>query len=192
MEATVKVALPGWMLARRGPWSGLLDVTALVEEWAVGLLDPVGVLRRHAAKALEYPGWDLCGKATVSAATMRLLREAAADRDVLEAVSQSRYAPLVSERLGAQATCLLLGLAATTALDAYIGKAASSVRADVKKRYDQAARTSEVQRTSERQRSKDAPSEDAAAERPVRVSRPMRPILSPLPADLRQPPSGEM
>lgn len=188
MEATVKVALPGWMLARRGPWSGLLDVTALVEEWAVGLLDPVGELRRHAAKALEYPGWDLCGKATVSAATMRLLREAAADRDVLEAVSQSRYAPLVNERLGAQATCLLLGLAATTALDAYIGKAASSVRADVKKRHEQAARPSEVQRTSERQRSEDAASEDTTAKRPVPLRLRERPTLSPLPANLREPP----
>ncbi len=165
----MKVALPGWMLAKRGPWSALVDVTALVEEWAVALLDPIGELRRHTAKALEYPGWDLCGKATLSPATTRLLREAAAEPDVLAAVSKSAYGPLVRGRLHPQATCLLLGLVVVTALHADIGKAAAALHAEVQKRQDRGGRTSERQR-----------GEDAGAERPT---------LSMLPAHLRAPPS---
>jgi hypothetical protein len=82
----------------------------------------------HAAKALEYPGWDLCGKATLSAATMRLLPEAAADADVLGAVAKSSYSPLVRGRLQPQAACLLLGLVAVTTLHADIGKGAAAGR----------------------------------------------------------------
>ena len=154
MDVTVKVALPGWMLARRAPWSGLLDVTPLIDEWAVALLDPIDELRRYAGEALKYPGWDLCGKATLTPATMRLVREAAADADVLAAVSESGYAPLFRDRLQPQATCLLLGLVAVTTLHADIGKGAAALRAEVKKRQERAASTSERER-----------SEDAAAPR---------------------------
>lgn len=175
MEVTVKVALPGWMLARRAPWSGLLDVTPLIEEWTLALLDPIDELRRYAGEALKYPGWDLCGKATLSPAMMRLVREAASDVDVLAAVARSSYAPLVRGRLQPQATCLLLGLVVVTALHADIGKGAAALRAEIKGRQQHPARTSERQRSED-----DAPRAAAAAERPT---------LSPLPADLRAPSS---
>jgi hypothetical protein len=131
MEATLRVGLPGWLIAgRQKSWATALDVTALVEEWTLALLDPVDALRRAAPEALRLPGWELAGKATVNATTMRVVRDAAADPDV-QALIEEAIGP---GKLTLQGSCLLLGLAAVTALDANIGKASALMLSDVKKR----------------------------------------------------------
>jgi hypothetical protein len=89
MEATLRVALPASLLAKPGSWAGHSDVSALLDEWALGLLDPVEALRKGTVKALAQPGWELGDKATVSTATMRLIREASADPDLIAAVKAS-------------------------------------------------------------------------------------------------------
>jgi pyruvate/2-oxoglutarate dehydrogenase complex dihydrolipoamide acyltransferase (E2) component len=167
MEATMRVALPGWVGAgRQKTWATARDVTALIEEWALVLLDPVAALARVAPAALKQPGWDLSGKATVTPAVMRLVREAAADADVERAVA----AAVGNGRMMLQGACLLLGLAAVTALDANVGKSAALTLTDLKKR--QAAQASAaVER--ERQRSAKAATRAEAA----------RPTLTPLPDD---------
>lgn len=140
MEATLRVALPASFLAKPGSWSTTLDLTDLLDEWALGLLDPVEALRKGTAGALTQPGWDLCGKATVSAATMRLIREAA-DTDLVAAVKASECGRLVKRgQLGAQGVCLLLGLAVVTALEANVGRAAALFLRDYDKRAVAAAR----------------------------------------------------
>jgi hypothetical protein len=168
MEATLRVGLPGWLVAagRHSSWSTAFDVTALVEEWALALLDPVDALRRATPAALELPGWSLCGRATVSPSVMKLVREAASDPEVVAHVERS----LGRGKLSVQGSCLLLGLAAVTALDANIGRASASLLADVKKR--QAARNAAAAER-ERQRSAEAAATPDAA----------RPSLSPIPAD---------
>ncbi len=140
MEATLRVALPASLLAKRGSWATALDLTELLDEWALGLLDPVETLRKGAAKALAQPGWDLCGKATVSAGTMRLIREAA-DADLIAAIKASECGRLVKRsQLGTQGVCLLLGLAVVTALEANVGKASALFLLDYDKRAVAAAR----------------------------------------------------
>lgn len=140
MEATLRVALPASLLAKPGSWATALDVTALLDEWALGLLDPVEALRKGAAKALAQEGWDLGGKATVSTATMRLIREAAADADLITTVKASGCGQLVRrDQLGAQGVCLLLGLAVVVTLEANVGKAAALFLADYDKRAVAAA-----------------------------------------------------
>ena len=167
MEATVRVALPGWVGAgRQRTWATALDVTPLVEEWALVLLDPVGALARVAPAALRQPGWDLTGKATVSATVMRLVRDAAGDADVARTIE----AAVGTGKMTLQGACLLLGLAATTALDANVGKASAVVLADLKRRRDAQSR---VAAKRERQRSATAATRAEAA----------RPTLSPLPGD---------
>ena len=141
MEATLRVALPASLLAKPGSWATALDVSALLDEWALGLLDPVEALRKGAAKALAQEGWDLGGKATVSAATMRLIREAAADADLIAAVKASACGQLVKrDRLGPQGVCLLLGLAVVVTLETNVGKAAALFLAEYDKRAVAAAR----------------------------------------------------
>jgi hypothetical protein len=141
MEATLRVALPGSLLAKPGSWATALDVNALLDEWALGLLDPVDALRKGAVKALAQEGWDLGGKATVSTATMRLIREAAADADLVAAVKASEYGRLVKRsHLGPQGICLLLGLAVVVTLEANVGKAAALFLAEYDKRAVAAAR----------------------------------------------------
>lgn len=165
MEATVRVGLPGWLVeGRQRSWSTALDVSALVDEWAVALLDPVEALKRAAPAALALPGWELAGRATVTPAVMRLLREAASDAEMVAVIERA----IGRGKLGLQGSCLLLGLAAVTALDANIGRASALVLADVKKRQDARERVADER---ERQRS----AEDAAP--------PLRPVLSPIPPD---------
>lgn len=167
MEATLRVALPGWLAAdRHKSWSTALDVTPLLDEWALALLDPVDALRRVTPNALRLPGWELSGKATTSPAVMRLIRETAGDAEVVRHVEKA-FGP---GKLSLQGSCLLLGLAAVTALDANIGRASALVLADVKKR--QAARESAA---AQRERQRSAP----AAVRPEAG----RPTLSPLADD---------
>jgi hypothetical protein len=49
VEATLRVGLPGWLIAdRQKSWATALDVTALIDEWALALLDPIDALRRAA------------------------------------------------------------------------------------------------------------------------------------------------
>jgi hypothetical protein len=141
MEATLRVALPGSLLAKPGSWATALDVSDLLDEWALGLLDPVEALRKGAAKALAQEGWDLGGKATVSGATMRLIREAAADADLIAAIKASDCGQLVRRgQLGPQGVCLLLGLALVVTLEANVGRAAASFLAEYDKRAVAAAR----------------------------------------------------
>jgi hypothetical protein len=97
---------------------------------------------------------------------MKLIRDAAADAEVERAVADA----IGPGRLTLQGACLLLGLAAVTALDANIGKASALTLAEVKKR--QAARGS-VAAQRERQRSAPAATRAEAA----------RPTLSPLPPE---------
>jgi hypothetical protein len=182
MEATLRVGLPGWLAAgRQKSWSTALDVTPLLDEWALALLDPVAGLRRVAPSALQLPGWELCGKATVTPAVMRLVRDAAEDAEVVGAIE----AAVGPGMLDLQGSCLLLGLAAVTALDANIGRASALVLADVKKR--QATRESAA---AQRERKRSAPA--AAREQATRPAlaqlkeRPPdggRPTLTPIPAD---------
>lgn len=140
MDATLRVALPASLLAKPGSWATALDVSALLDEWALGLLDPVEALRKGAAKALTQEGWDLGGKATIGPATMRLIREAAADADLVAAVKASGSGQLVRRgQLGPQGICLLLGLAVVVTLAANIGKAAALFLADYDKRAVAAA-----------------------------------------------------
>jgi hypothetical protein len=140
MEATLRVALPASLLAKPGSWAAALDVSALLDEWALGLLDPVEALRKGAAKALAQDGWDLGGKATVRTATMRLIREAAADADLIAAAKASACGQLVRrDQLGPQGVCLLLGLAVVVMLEANIGKAAAAFLAEYDKRAVAAA-----------------------------------------------------
>jgi hypothetical protein len=167
MDATMRVALPAWVGAgRQKTWATALDVTALIEEWALVLLDPVDALGRVAPAALKLPGWDLSGKATVTPAVMRLVRDAAQDPDIERAVAQA----VGKGKMTLQGGCLLLGLAAVTALDANIGRAAALTLADLKKRQ-----ATQLSAEAERERQRSA----TAAVRAEAV----RPSLSPLPAD---------
>lgn len=163
----MRVALPGWIGAgRQKTWATALDVTALVEEWALVLLDPVEALGRVAPAALKQPGWDLSGKATVTPTVMRLVREAAADPSIERAVAQA----VGNGKMLLQGACLMLGLAAVTALDANVGKATALTLAELKKKQE-ANVSAAAQR--ERQRSASAAVRAEAA----------RPTLSPLPED---------
>jgi hypothetical protein len=179
MEATLRVALPGWLGAgRQKTWAGALEVTPLLDEWALALLDPVASLRRVAPAALELPGWELSGKATVTPAVMRLVRDAADDADIVAAVEAS----VGPGKLGLQGSCLLLGLAAVTALDANIGRASAFALADVKKRQA-AAESAAAQR--ERERSAPAAARKRARRRATASldaerARDERPVLSPM------------
>ena len=160
MNAILRVALPGCVGAgHQKSWAAALDVTPLLNEWALALLDPVEALRRVAPDALKEPGWDLTGKATVTPALMKLVCDAAADTEVVRAI-ESAIGP---GRLTFQGACLLLGLAAVTALDANVGKASALVLADVRKRR---AATASAEGKRERERS--APPEvRAEAARPT-------------------------
>jgi hypothetical protein len=141
MEATLRVALPASLLAKPGSWATALDVSALLDEWALGLLDPVEALRKGAAKGLAQEGWDLGGKARVTGTTMRLIREAAADADLIAAVKASACGRLVRRgQLGPQGICLLLGLAVVVTLEANVGRAAALFLAEYDKRAVAAAR----------------------------------------------------
>jgi hypothetical protein len=165
MEATMRVALPGWLGAgRQKTWATALDVTALVDEWALVLLDPLDALGRVTPAALKLPGWDLSGKATVTPAVMRLIRDAAQDPDIERAVTQA----FGKGKMTLQGGCLLLGLAVVTALDANVGRAAALTLADVKKRQ-----AGQVSTGAERERQRSA----TAAVRAEAV----KPKLSPLP-----------
>lgn len=167
MDATMRVALPEWVRAgRQKSWSTALDVTPLVEEWALVLLDPVDALGRVAPAALKLPGWDLSGKATVTPAVMRLIRDAAQDPDIERAVAQA----FGKGKMTLQGGCLLLGLAAMTALDANVGRAAALTLADIKKRQ-----ATQVSTGAERERQRNA----TATVRAEAV----RPKLSALPDD---------
>jgi hypothetical protein len=184
MEATLRVGLPGWLVAgRQKSWATALDVSTLVEEWALALLDPVDALRRAAPAALEQPGWELCGRATVTPAVMKLVREAAADPEVVAHIEKV----VGAGKLSLQGSCLVLGLAAVTALDANIGRASALMLADVKKR--KATRESAA---AQRERQQSAPAAARhRADRPalapldggVPSSAGERPELSPMPAD---------
>lgn len=175
MEATMRVALPGWVGAgQQNTWATALDVSALVEEWAVVLLDPVDALVRVAPAALKLSGWDLSGKATVTPAVMRLIREAAGDAYVESAITEA----FGSGKMTLQGGCLIVGLAAVTALDANVGKASALALAELKKR-----RATEVSTAAERERQRSA----AAAVR----SEAARPTLEPLPSETRAPARGE-
>jgi hypothetical protein len=140
MEVTLRVALPESFLVKPAGWNQALDLTELVDEWALGLLDPVDALRSSAARMLKQGKWELCAKATVSAATMRLIREAAADPDVIAAVKSSFKSFVKNGALSAQGVCLLLGVAVAVALEANVGKAAAVFLLDYDKRGVEAAR----------------------------------------------------
>jgi hypothetical protein len=168
MEATMRVALPGWVGAgRQKTWATALDVSALVEEWALVLLDPVDALVRVAPAALKLSGWDLTGRATVTPSVMRLIREAAGDAHVERAVTEAFGRGMTTLQGG----CLIVGLAAVTALDANVGKASALALADLKKR-----RAAEVSTAAERERQRSA----AAAVR----SEAVRPTLDVLPTEV--------
>jgi hypothetical protein len=84
---------------------------------------------------LKASKWELCAKATVSTPTMRLIREAADDPDVVAAVKGSPYKSFVKdEALTSQGVCLLLGLAVAVAIEANIGWAAALFLRDFDKR----------------------------------------------------------
>jgi hypothetical protein len=167
MDATIRVALPAWVGAgRQKTWATALDVTALIEEWALVLLDPVDALGRVAPAALKLPDWDLSGKATVTPAVMRLVRDAAQDPDIERTVAEA----VGRGKMTLQGGCLLLGLAAVTALDANVGRAAALTLAELKKRE-----TAKVSTAAKRERQRSA----TAAVRPEAD----RPTLSPLPDD---------
>lgn len=171
----MRVALPGWIGAgRQKTWATALDASALVEEWALVLLDPVGALVRVAPAALKLPGWDLTGKATVTPAVMRLVREAAGDPHVARAVTDA----FGSGKTTLQSGCLVVGLAAVTALDANVGKASALALAELRKR-----RAAEVSAAAERERQRSA----AAAVR----SEAARPTLEPLPSETQAPTQGD-
>jgi hypothetical protein len=95
----------------------------------------MGAGNADSAKALAQDRWDLSGNATVSTATMRLVREAAADSDLIAAIKASACGQLVRRgQLGAQGVCLLLGLAVVVTLEANVGRAAAGFLADYDKR----------------------------------------------------------
>jgi len=193
MDATLRVALPGWVGAgRQRTWATALDVSALVEEWALVLLDPVEGLARVAPAALKQPGWDLTGKATVTPAVMKLVRDAACEPQVERAVAEA----VGPGKMTLQGACLMLGLAAVAALDANVGKAAAVTLADLKKRLadlkKRKAATDSAAAKRERQRSAPAAARAEAA-RPTLASmteavapdeRGERPILTEMAADL--------
>jgi hypothetical protein len=140
MEVTLRVALPETFLVEPTGWNHALDLTELVDEWALGLLDPVDAMRRSVARMLKQGKWELCAKATVSATTMRLIREAAADPDVIAAVKSSFKSFVKNGALTPQGVCLLLGLAVAVALEANVGRAAALFLRDFDKRGVEAAR----------------------------------------------------
>jgi hypothetical protein len=141
MEVTLRAALPESFLVKPTGWNQALDLTDLVEEWTLALLDPVDALRCSAKRMLKAPKWELCAKATVSVPTMRLIREAADDPDVVAAVKGSAYKSFVKEEaLTPQGVCLLLGLAAAVAIEANVGWAAALFLRDFDKRAVEDAR----------------------------------------------------
>jgi hypothetical protein len=141
MEVKLRVALPESFLVKPTGWNHALDLTELVDEWALGLLDPVDALRRSVKRMLKASKWELCAKATVSAPTMRLIREAAADHDVVAAVKGSPYKSFVKdEALTPQGVCLMLGLAIALAIEANVGWAAALFLRDFDKRGVEDAR----------------------------------------------------
>lgn len=181
MEATLRVALPASLLAKPGSWATALDVSALLDEWALGLLDPVEAVRKGAASALAQDGWDLGGKATVTGTTMRLIRQVADDADVIAAVKASACGQLVrGDKLGPQGVCLLLGLAVVVTLQANVGKAAAVFVAEYDKRAVAAARAERA--AAERGDGGEARAVPADAKRAA-----PRPVLSPLPPELSGP-----
>ena len=141
MEVTLRIALPETFIVPPGGWNRALDLTDLVDEWAFGLLDPMEALRSSTARMLKQAKWDLCAKATVSAATMRVVREAAAVPDVVAAVKSSAYKRFVKNgALTGQGICLLLGLAVAVAIEANVGKAGAMFLRDYDKRVVEEAR----------------------------------------------------
>src|SRR5207237_10740592 len=107
------------------PVEKLGAVTALVNEWALGTLEPVEAVRKEARTRLADDGWAFRGRAVVSAAHVRLLRDAAVDADVVDAVRASTAkSVLEADQLGRQGMALVLGLACIAALRADAGKAA--------------------------------------------------------------------
>lgn len=182
MDATVRAALPKWLgVIRADSWRHTYDVTPLVEEWALVFLDPVEALRRNVAQALSQPGWSLCAKATVTPTIHRLLRDAAADGEVEERVREA----LSGGTLGAGLLPLLLGVAAVTAVEANIGRAAGVALGELKKRERQAEvveamkereQTDNASEAAQRERQRSAP----AASRPAAA---VRPTLTPIPDD---------
>jgi len=153
MEATLRVGLPGWLVLGRQPtWQTALDVAPLVEEWALAFLDPVDALRRSAPAALKQPGWELAGRATVTPALMRLVRDAAADADIRALVERALSGGAVS----VHGTCLIVALAAVAALDANVGKASSFVLAETRKR-----KVAREAAAAQRERQRSAPADAA-------------------------------
>jgi hypothetical protein len=141
MEVTLRAALPESFLVKPTGWNQALDLTDLVEEWTLGLLDPVDALRRSAKRMLKASKWELCAKATVSAPTMRLIREAGTDSDVVAAVKGSAYKSFVKDEAPTpQGVCLLLGLAVAVAIEANVGKAGAMFLRDYDKRVVEEAR----------------------------------------------------
>lgn len=186
MDATLRVALPAWVSAgRQRTWATALDVSPLLEEWALVLLDPVEALTRVAPTALKESGWDLTGKATVTPAVMKLIRDAACEPEVERAIAEA----VGPGKMTLQGACLMLGLAAVTALEANVGKAAALTLADLKKRK---AATESAANKRERQRSAPVAARAEAArptltsmtEATARVPQGDRPTLTEMPADL--------
>ena len=52
MEDTLRAALPKSFLVKPTGWNQALDLTDLVEEWTLALLDPVDALRCSAKRML--------------------------------------------------------------------------------------------------------------------------------------------
>jgi hypothetical protein len=109
---------------------------------------------------------------------MKLVRDAATDPEIVAHIEKT----VGPGKLSLQCSCLLLGLAAVTALDANIGRASALILADVEKR-----RAARERAAGQREPQRSAP---AAAERPslstvddgVQQPRPA-PVLAPIPAD---------
>lgn len=138
METTVYVAIPKRLAdAISSPHRAAeVDLTALLEEWATGFVFPTEALIKRARQILATEAdWKLRARATVTPATTRLLRDAATHDEVLKAVAGSELAWLLDEtELKPQATCLLLGLAALTALEAEVGREARRLNAEAERR----------------------------------------------------------
>jgi hypothetical protein len=113
-----------------------IDLTALIEEWAVGFLRPAEALSAAVPRLLSAgENWQLRARATVTPPLVRLLRQVAEAPGVVGAIEVSDCDFLVvNGELRPDATCLLLGLAAALALEAGVGREAKRLAAEAERR----------------------------------------------------------
>lgn len=182
-----RVALPAWLHEalsneqgadskageeKKGAEVAPVDVTGLVVEFSASL-DSLAVARMQTRELLDGENWRLVGECVVSTTILRVLREMAGDRKLLQLVGD-RYPSCVGDSvLVPRAMPLLLGIAAASAVGLRAGRVSASV-----------VRRAVGEPRSERQRS-----DDSSPTALLNLQSPSlggRPTLTPLPDDLAE------